>query len=306
MTSAMQQLHVIDLHFQNIAGAIAAYVLETDAGPILFETGPGSTTAALEGGLQQLGYEVADLQAACVTHIHLDHAGAGGWVASHGVPIHVHEFGAKHLIDPERLLASARRIYQDRMDPLWGEFLAVPERHIVALHDGDCVSFGNVQINVIETPGHARHHHAFAFSIDGERVAVTGDAGGTFIAEAPRFMSLPTPPPEFNLNAWLHSLDVLQNEQFDALYPTHFNRVDDVASHLDRVRGALRDHLAFVEEASALYQNDAGAIEHAYQQWFERQEQSAMVPPAKWPFYCSAGLIQMNVTGMLRHLAGDS
>src|SRR5207344_3255899 len=112
------------------------------------------------------------------THIHLDHAGAAGHLARNGTRIHVHEFGAKHLIDPTKLIESATRIYGEQMDRLWGPILPVPENQIVAIRDGDVIEAAGLRFDAIETPGHARHHHSFAIEVQGERVCFTGDIAG--------------------------------------------------------------------------------------------------------------------------------
>ena len=298
----MHRLHILDLKYLDQPEAIAAYVIETPVGLIMFETGPGSTTDRLTAELANIGFSPSDIQHLFVTHIHLDHAGAAGWLAQHGCSVHVHEFGARHLIDPTKLLASARRIYQDKMDTIWGEFLAVPESQVVSVCDGDVFEFGGLSIRAIETPGHARHHHAFATELDGKKICFTGDATGTFIHESPRFMSLPTPPPEFELNVWLSSLGQLDAEHFAAIYPTHFGRVNDVADHLKRVATALQEHVMIIRKSQKDAANDRNTIESDYGKWFHATADQHDVPDAKRPFYVSDALVRMNVTGILRWL----
>src|SRR4030042_4609731 len=115
----------IDLKFMGRANAIAAYLIPHRRGAVLVECGPGSTTTALEVGLSENGFHAEDITDVLLTHIHLDHAGAAGWLARRGARIHVHSAGAPHLLDPEKLLSSAKRIYGDMMDRLWGDFLPV-------------------------------------------------------------------------------------------------------------------------------------------------------------------------------------
>src|SRR5690606_8936954 len=115
----------------------AVYLLVGPDGPVLIETGPGSTLPAVRAALAAHGFAPADVRAVLLTHIHLDHAGAAGWWAQQGTPIYVHHVGAPHLIDPTKLLASATRIYGDNMGPLWGEMLAAPAERVTPLHDGD-------------------------------------------------------------------------------------------------------------------------------------------------------------------------
>ena len=172
----MTIVHTIDLEYLGTRGAIASYVIEGPDGLVMVETGPGNTTAALERGLADLGFTPTDVKHVFVTHIHFDHAGASGWMARHGAHIYVHEFGRQHLIDPTRLVASARRIYGDRMEALWGELLPIPAERTTPLHDGDIVTVAGLKIRAIETPGHARHHHAFVVETDDAKIGFTGDA----------------------------------------------------------------------------------------------------------------------------------
>src|SRR5512138_3911278 len=125
----------LDLNFQGRPYAIASYLIRTGDAVVLIESGPGSTLAGLEAGLAAEGLSPRDVTHVLLTHIHLDHAGAAGWLARQGAQIYVHPVGAPHMLHPEKLLASATRIYGDRMDSLWGEFLPVPEEKLVILQD---------------------------------------------------------------------------------------------------------------------------------------------------------------------------
>ena len=165
---------IIDLHFQNIPQAIAAFLLETDDGPILIETGPYSTFPALEAGLRGLGYSVDDVQHVLLTHIHLDHAGSAWAFAERGATIYVHPVGVQHLSDPSRLMNSARRIYKEEMDTLWGEMRSIPEDQIRAVAHGEEIGVGGRLFQAWHTPGHARHH--IAWQVGNE--LFTGDVAG--------------------------------------------------------------------------------------------------------------------------------
>jgi len=297
-----EAIQTIDHHYQATCEAIASYVVFAPRGPVLFETGPGSTFSRLVEGLARIRLRPADIRHVFVTHIHLDHAGAAGHLAREGATIYVHEFGAKHLIDPSRLLASAKRIYQERMERLWGETFPIPERQAVALHDGDVIDAAGLRVEAIETPGHARHHHAFACEVGGERIAFTGDAGACFVREAPGFISLPTPPPEFDRDQWIASLHRLEARNFDAIYPTHYGRVDEVRAHLARVRLAVRQHSDFVRDM-LIAEMPRDAMLTRYTAWFVEQAERAGVPADKMDFYVKSSLAAMNLAGMLRYWA---
>ena len=154
-------VHTLDLKFQGFAGAIAVYLIPHQHGAVLIESGPGSTTAALETGLQVHGLNVGDVTDVLLTHIHLDHAGAAGWLAKKGARIHVHPVGAPHLKNPEKLLSSAARIYGDSMQSLWGDFLPVPEDQLVVHQDNEVIEIEGLRFRSLDTPGHAYHHYAY-------------------------------------------------------------------------------------------------------------------------------------------------
>lgn len=297
--AVMTTIHTLDLDYRGRPESVASYVLDAPDGPVMIETGPGVTTGALTDGLARLGLTPADVRHVLVTHIHFDHAGAAGWMAQHGATVYVHEFGAKHLIDPSRLLSSAQRIYGDAMDELWGDIIPIPERQVVPVHDDDALTLNGIELRAIETPGHARHHHAFALETDAGPIAFAGDAAGCYIAEAPAFISLPTPPPEFDLTAWLATLDRLDSGGFARIYPTHFGPVDDVAGHLDHVRSALEAHVAFVERHRDRPRDE---VRDAYRAWFIAAAEREGVPAAKMGFYVKDSLADMNVTGILRYI----
>lgn len=293
------ELHTIDLNYLGTPQAIASYVLLGPEGPVMIETGPGRTVGALEAGLAGIGLKPSDVKHTLITHLHFDHAGASGWMASHGSHVYVHEVGYKHLIDPSKLIASAKRIYQDRMDELWGELLPIPEAQLTAVNDGDVLSVGGLQIHALDTPGHAWHHHAYAVETTSGTICFTGDAAATFIPET-RFISLPTPPPEFDLDAWLATIDRLEAANFSALYPTHFGAVGNPAAHLARVRALIREHAGLVRRAMDEGCND-DEINRRYREWFIREAQEAGTPAEKIGFFVTDTMADMNVMGLLRY-----
>jgi len=237
------RIETIDLHFQGAPGVIAAYLIRGPGGPVLIETGPTSTLPALLAGLEEHGVEPADVRDVLVTHIHLDHAGAAGWWAQQGARVHVHRNGAPHLIDPSKLLASAQRIYGDRMDRLWGDVLPAPADRVVPLDDGTTLEVGGLDIEVIGAPGHARHHHVFRLG----DVAFSGDTAGIQLAGS-HWIDLPGPPPEFDLEAWKQTLGRLRGMGLRTLYRTHFGAGQDCDEELTRFEDVLEQGTAWVRE----------------------------------------------------------
>lgn len=234
MNSHHEAIIPIDLDFMGRKNAIAAYLIPHGHGAVLVECGPGSTIAALERGLAANGYDAEGITDVLLTHIHLDHAGAAGWLAQKGACIHVHPAGAKHLLEPEKLISSARRIYGNMMDELWGEFLPVPENKLNILKNEEGVSIDGLRFKPIETLGHANHHFVYLF----EGTCFSGDIGGVRMPSI-KHLRLPVPPPEFHLEHWRESAqllkDLYESSSFNRIAPTHFSIFDDAGWHLEEL-----------------------------------------------------------------------
>jgi glyoxylase-like metal-dependent hydrolase (beta-lactamase superfamily II) len=212
---------------------IGAYLVETEDGLALHDCGPASCVPALHAALHDRGVELRDLEHLLLSHIHLDHAGgAGVLVREHpGLAVHVSEIGAPHLVDPSRLEASARRLYGDSFDALWGELAPVPAGnvHVVGKEVAGLACFPTV--------GHASHHVSYLHE-DGTLYA--GDAAGVRIAPG-RFVFAPTPPPDVDLDAWERTIDELERRTPRRLALTHFGVFEDVERHLGTLRETMHD-----------------------------------------------------------------
>jgi len=225
-------IKIIDLNFFTDQ-TIASFLVETSDGPFLVETGPDSTYKNLEKGLHSLGYEPGDIRNVLLTHIHLDHAGAAWHFGKMGATIHVHSKGGPHMVNPDKLLQSAGRIYGDQMDYLWGKMEPIPDNQVKIYDDNDEIVIGDKKIRALYTPGHAQHH--LAYEVDG--VVFTGDVGGVRIGGV---VEPPCPPPDINIEIWRNSINKLRDIKPDSLYLTHFGKYDDVADHLDELERRLR------------------------------------------------------------------
>ena len=201
------------------------------AGDVLVDPGPSSCLPTL---LDALGDERP--RALLLTHIHLDHAGASGLLVERwpDLEVYVHERGAPHLIDPSRLLESARRLYGEDMDRLWGEMVAVPEPNVRVLHGGERVINGAFEVAC--TPGHASHHVSYLH--DG--TAFVGDVGGVRIT-ADSLTIPPTPPPDIDVEAWHESIQRIRAWAPQRLAVTHFGAYEDVDAQLAEVSARLDD-----------------------------------------------------------------
>jgi len=229
----------IDLHHQ-ASGGVASYLLDTDDGPALFDCGPTTCIPALESGLAADELALGDIRHLLLSHIHLDHAGAAGvLVRRHpGLQVHVSEIGAPHLLDPSRLDASARRLYGEAFDELWGELAPIPAENLHVA--GDRV----VGLECFPTTGHASHHVSY-FAADGTLYA--GDAAGVRLDGA-AFVMPPCPPPEFDLEAWERTIQEIERRAPDRLALIHFGLFDDVQEHLAALRQTLARWSSRVED----------------------------------------------------------
>jgi len=238
---------MIDLLFGDRPHVIAAFAVDGPAGVTLVETGPSSTLPALLDGLRVGGIDLERVTQILVTHIHLDHSGAVGRLLRHvpNATVRVHPIGAPHLVDPSRLVASATRIYGERMDDLWGEVVPVPEERVVPLVDGEEIPFGDRMAAAIFTPGHASHHVAYWDA--GERALYTGDAGGVRVPGT-GYVCPPTPPPDLDPEAWAVSIGRMRLLDPARLYLTHYGDVIDVPDHFDRLQAELPAYLALVAD----------------------------------------------------------
>lgn len=232
----MTQVHCLDLNFQGQPRSVASYMFEHSDGVAIVESGPGSTLGALTAALKTHGYGLQHITHVLLTHIHLDHAGASGYLAGQGAQILVHPVGAPHLLRPEKLVASATRIYGDLMDKLWGEMLPVPPEKLTVLEDNQEIVIGKLRFVALNTPGHAEHHYSYQF----EDLCLSGDVGAVRMPGY-KYLRVPMPPPEFHLEKWRESILRLQKVGFKRIAPTHFGIFDDAEWHLNATLKALDD-----------------------------------------------------------------
>src|SRR5207249_4396414 len=228
----------IDLRFGGRERVIGVYLLETEDGLALFDCGPSTCVERLKNGLRERGLALADLRHLLLSHIHLDHAGAAGvLVREHpGLRVHVSKVGAPHLVDPARLERSARRLYGDEFDSLWGELAPVPEANVHAA--GSKV----VGLDCFPAPGHASHHVCY---LDGDGTLYAGDAAGVRIQPS-RSVLPPTPPPEADVAAWNTTIDEIERRAPERLALIHFGVAQDPERHLDELRARLEEWSARV------------------------------------------------------------
>jgi glyoxylase-like metal-dependent hydrolase (beta-lactamase superfamily II) len=288
----------LDLRFRGVPRIIATAVLHGPGGVALVDPGPSSTLPVLRRELEQAGISMSDVRTLVLTHIHLDHAGAtGSLVHQHpGLRVYVHEKGAPHMVDPEKLLASATRLYGDAMDTLWGEVRPVPASAITALKGGERISAGGRDLEVAYTPGHASHHVSY-FSAD-SGLAFVGDTAGVRLNPG-GFNLPPTPPPDIDLEIWRDSLARIGRWGADTLFVTHFGPHQSAAAHLSDVADRI-EWVSGLAKASLMHDG----TDEDREAWFAdeiRRELVRRASDADANAYEIAGRFDLNWRGLARY-----
>lgn len=241
---------MVDTRMGGYDGITAGYLIRGER-PCLVETGAAHSAGAVVDTLAELGVGAADLATIVVTHIHLDHAGGVGDLAAAfpNAQVAVHEAGARHLADPSRLMASAERVFGDVLDELFGRLRPTDAERITVLSGDDAIDLGGGRrLESFDSPGHARHHVGLLDTVSGD--LYTGDAAGVWTPETGDLRPA-TPPPEFDLDAALGSLDRMRERTPTRLLFSHFGPVTDVGTTLDRSVEELRLWVELVRDARA-------------------------------------------------------
>ena len=265
ITDLGSDVFAIDTLMGGYAGITAGYLIRGSR-PCLVETGTTLSAPQVARSLAALGIAPEDLGTIVVTHIHLDHAGGVGSIAEQfpSAQVVVHERGARHLIDPSRLVSSARRVFGEAMDRLFGDMLPVESARVTALGESGTIDLGDGRrLDVFYAPGHASHHVALVDSATGD--LYTGDAAGVFIPETSDLRAS-TPPPDFDLDAALTSLERMRQAQPTRLLFSHFGPVTDVSTTLDR---SVEELMLWVETVRSVYAPDL-PLDHAISMVKER------------------------------------
>ena len=221
-------IHVLDTKHLDRPGIIAATALETDDGIALFDTGAAATFNNISAAMRAAGFSPNDVRHVFLSHIHLDHAGAAWCFAEQGATIHVHPRGARHLVDPSKLMESATRIFGDDMGKLWGEMRPIPADKVKVTDDRTAVRVGQFEVRSLDTPGHASHHNIYHWDDN----IFGGDVAGVRLDEGPPVP--PFVPPELHIESWLESIERMRALQMTRLCLPHFGLVEgDLAAHCD-------------------------------------------------------------------------
>lgn len=308
----MFKIHTLDLDFLGLENAVAVFVVEGPQGLALIETGPYSTFPHLERALLEKGFQTADFQHVFLSHIHFDHAGAAWAFAEKGATIYVHPRGLPHLAAPQKLYDSARQIYKDQMDVLWGEMKPIPESQLYAPEHGETIHAAGLAFTAWYTPGHAVHHIAWAVSPDftddtdepstvhrpPSTVLFTGDVAGVKIGNG--IVAPPCPPPDIQVEDWLASIQLMRELPIETLYLTHFGQVMDKNAHLDALQHRLLAWANWIKPF-AEKQTPAEEIIPLFQAMVQEELLAAGLDHADRQRYEAANPAFMSVAGLMRY-----
>lgn len=287
-------IHIIDLKFLDIPDAIASFLIPSDDGLILIESGPETTYNHLIEAIKNQGFNPDDIKHVLLTHIHFDHAGAAWKFAEKGAKIYVHPIGLPHLQNPERLWNSAKMIYKEDMDRLWGKMEPISEKQLIAADDGDVIQIGSLKFKTHYTPGHAIHHNAYQL----DDIIFAGDVAGIKIHNGP--VVPPCPPPDIDLGAWEKSIKKLIELQPSKLVLTHFGFVGAPEKHLIDLKKMLHDWANWMKPH---YENntDPKEITPKFIEYTNNQLREFGVSERDISSYDKANPSWMSVMGLLRY-----
>ena len=288
-------VHIIDLKFQGATESIAAFLMDSDIGPILFETGPFSTFETLTLEIEKIGYAITDIKHVFISHIHFDHAGAAWKFAEHGAKIYVHPAGLPHLNNPEKLWGSAVRIYGASMEKLWGVMKPISQDRLIPLIHLESIHLGEFEIKSLHTPGHAIHHIAFSVN----DIVFGGDVAGVCIGTGP--VVPPCPPPDIHIEDWCKSIQLIRNIHPKYLYLTHFGLVQlPVKEHLNVLENTLLKYADWVLEKMKI-ESDISKIIDSFQDMVEELWLEKKIDENVIMRYSLANPSFMTVSGLVRY-----
>ncbi len=249
----------------------ACYLLETDDALALIEVGSNASVERILKVIESRGRSPDEVSHVIVTHVHLDHAGGAGELMARlpNAQFVVHPYGARHMIDPSRLEASARGVYGDEeFDAMYGTLMPIPAERVITMEDGDSLLVGGRSLWFMDSPGHARHH--FCIWDERSRGWFTGDTFGLSYRELDTakgaFIFPTTTPTQFDPEALIVTIDRMLEKSPENMYLTHFGRVRDVSEMAARLKAGVR-HFVEIAEALVDNKNRTGNIEAAMMDW---------------------------------------
>lgn len=289
----------VSLPFLGEHEIIGSYLLAGENELAIIDPGPGSMAEDLLASIREAGFDPQEVTHILPTHVHLDHAGATGSLVRQlpKAQVYVHSKGAPHLIDTSKVVASAERIYGERLKPLWGEIEPTPAERVHSIEGGDILKVAGRRLEVHYTPGHAVHHVIFFDAHSGELFA--GDVAGVRLPGVD-YVRPPTPPPDLDLEAWSDSISLVRSLRPDVLYIGHFGPIRDIPQHFGRLREKLTAWGDFVLDAMRKGKEEAEIIALLIEQTQPELQRVARDPHALQRYEIATNYA-MSVQGYMRY-----
>ncbi len=300
VTPLGNEVYQIDTKQSGYEGITAGYLIR-GAKPCLVETGTATSAETVIAALADLGIGAADLATIVVTHVHLDHAGGAGHLTTHfpKARLVAHERGARHLVDPSRLMTSARRVFGRILDEVMGELLPTPAERVTPLGETGKIDLGDGRsLDTFYAPGHATHHIGLVDSTSGD--LYVGDAAGIYIQET-KTQRPATPPPDFNLNIALDSIAAFRSIKPARLLFSHYGPVSDIDEVLDRSVEEMNLWVELVRQARTQLMDLDHAIEMIKEKTRQRY-QNLLANPALSQRFEELNSTGANIVGINRWL----
>ncbi|WP_227374733.1 MBL fold metallo-hydrolase [Haladaptatus halobius] len=289
-TGDCSDLYCLDTGMYDTEEYGAVYILDTER-PAIVETGIGTNYEYILDALDELDIAREDVAVIAPTHVHLDHAGGAGFLADkcHNADVYVPEIGARHLVDPGRLVEGTKRAVGDQWQ-FYVEPKPVPEDRVVALTDGDVIDCGSHELEAIHAPGHAPHQMIF---YDRQNDAVfTADAAGIWVPSI-REIHVTTPPSNFDLDACLDDVETIREIAPTTLLYTHYGPRPYSDEAMDEYEDVLSQWVAAVESQRAAEEDDEAVVRH----FVAEQEMDDV-----WGTKKASAEAAMNTRGVLHYL----
>jgi glyoxylase-like metal-dependent hydrolase (beta-lactamase superfamily II) len=291
----------LDTRYLGIPDTASAFVVRGPAGHALVECGCAVAYEGLVEQLAALGLAPRDLSALFLTHIHLDHAGSAGHFAREGVPVFVHPRGVRHLAEPSRLIAGSRAVHGPRYERFYGDPLPIAPERLHAVEHGGVVEIAGLRFEAIETPGHARHHHAWLVGPSGDEAEIlfTGDVLG-MLSPRSTHISIPVPPSDIDIPQWAESLRRLRAlpRELRAML-THGGEVR-LGAHIDAFVMRMNEELPLLEELVLLSATDEDAADARYHDFLASRASAAGLREELIEALLGKAFRAMNLAGIAR------
>jgi glyoxylase-like metal-dependent hydrolase (beta-lactamase superfamily II) len=291
-------IHLIDALHLGKPGVICIALVECGSQElVMVDSGPESVFDSVVRSIRKIGFQPDHVRHLLASHIHLDHSGgAWRWAREFGTKVYVNPRGAPHLADPCKLIASATRIYGDKMNHLWGTTGQIPKELVIEVDEGTELQFGSRQFRVLYTPGHAQHHNAYW--LESERTLFAGDAAGVIVRGGPPIP--PLPPPDIHLESWKSSLEKIRALGPASLHITHFGRIDDPTRTLEALEKRIFGWADWMKQR-LLEGNSEAEIIPEFEKFAKEELLAGGASPEDAATYEQADPASMSVAGLTRY-----